>query len=126
MKGLTYDTGALIAAEARKPRFWRLHRQTIARGVRPIIPAAVLAQTWRGGPQPLLSQVLRGCCVQPFGERRALRVGAALAAAGTADIVDATVVLTAADRNHVIVTSDGKDLGRLLEAIGRKLEIHEV
>jgi hypothetical protein len=126
MKGVTYDTGALIAAEARKMEFWRIHREALELGLRPIIPAAVLAQAWRGGSRPLLSQVLRGCYVQPFGERRARRVGAALAASGTADIVDATVVLAAADRDHVIITSDGKDLTRLLDAVGRKLEIHEV
>lgn len=126
MKGVTYDTGALIAAEARKAAFWTFHRTALDLGFTPIVPAVVLAQAWRGGSHPLLSRVLRGCYVQPFGARRARRVGAALAAAGTTDIVDATVVLTAADRNHVIVTSDGKDLGRLVDAIGGKLEIHEV
>ena len=126
MKGLIYDTGALIAAEARRPALWALHRHALALGLRPTVPALVLAQAWRGGSQPLLSRLLRGCFVQPFGERRARRVGAALAAAGTADIVDATVVLTAVDNDHVIVTSDSKGLARLVDAVGLKLEIHVV
>ena len=126
MKGVTYDTGALVAAEKGRWALWAAHNHALELGLRPIVPAVALAQAWRGGTHPRLSKLLRGCLVQPFGERRACRVGAVLAASGTSDIVDATVVLTAVDRDHVIVTSDGKDLTRLVDAVGRKLEIHVV
>jgi hypothetical protein len=38
MRGLTYDTGALIAAEARDVGMWALHDETLARDVRPVVP----------------------------------------------------------------------------------------
>jgi hypothetical protein len=53
MRGLTYDTGALIAAEGRDVGMCALHDQTLARNVHPVVPAPVLAQAWRGGPSTI-------------------------------------------------------------------------
>jgi hypothetical protein len=86
MTGLTYDAGALLAAEADRSTIWVIHRRALARGVRPVVPAVVLAQVWRGGPQPLLSRLLRGCMVETFDERLGRAVGSALAAARTVDV----------------------------------------
>ena len=44
MSGLTYDTGALLAAEANDRRMWALHRRTLERLHTPTVPAATLAQ----------------------------------------------------------------------------------
>jgi hypothetical protein len=45
--------------------------------------------------------------------RQALAVGALLAATGSSDVVDAAVVVTARERRHCVVTSDGDDFRRL-------------
>jgi hypothetical protein len=121
--GLTYDAGALLAGEAGTRRFWLLHRRTLQRGVTPSVPAAVLAQAWRGGPQPLLSRLLGGCEVESLTEREARAAGAALAASGTSDVVDAMVVVGAVTRGDTVVTADPDDLRHLGRAIGARLRL---
>ncbi len=54
MSGVTYDTGMSIAAESNRRDAWLLHARVLADGTVPVVPAVVLAQAWRGGPQPLL------------------------------------------------------------------------
>ena len=44
---------------------------------------------------------------------QALAIGELMAQAGTSDVVDASVVLTAIDRQQAVVTSDPADLERL-------------
>jgi hypothetical protein len=126
MRGLTYDTGALIAAEGRDVGMWALHDQTLAREVRPVVPAPVLAQAWRGGPQHNLARLLKGCVLEAFAENAARDVGRLLAASKTADIVDAAVVVSALLRGDVVVTSDPADLRALADALAVRLDIHVV
>lgn len=83
----------------------------------PTVPAGVLGQAWRGGPQAELSRLLAGCRVEQLDDARARSAGAACAKAGTADVVDASVVVGAAARDDLVVTSDGDDLGRLRDAL---------
>jgi len=47
-EGLTYDTGALVAAERNDRLVWSLHRAALHEAS-PTVPAAVLAEGWRGG-----------------------------------------------------------------------------
>ena len=56
----TYDSGALIAAEQDDDRMWALNETAPTRAMRVTVPAGVLAQAWRGGPQARLSQLLEG------------------------------------------------------------------
>lgn len=126
MTGLTYDTGALIAAERNDRRMWALHRRALERGLAPTVPAGVLAQSWRGGPQPQLSCLLAGCRTESLDDRRARSAGGACATARTSDIVDATVVVGAAARDDLIVTSDPGDLAHLRDAVAVKVQIHAV
>ena len=126
MRGLTYDTGALIAAECRDVDMWALHDQTLARDVRPVVPAPVLAQAWRGGPQPNLARLLKGCVLEAFAENAARDVGRLLAVSKTADIVDAAVVVSALLRGDVVVTSDPTDLRTLADALAVRLDVHVV
>lgn len=126
MRGLTYDTGALIAAESRDVGLWALHDQTLARNVRPVVPAPVLAQAWRGGPQHNLARLLKGCVLEAFAENAARDVGRLLAASKTADIVDAAVVVSALLRGDVVVTSDPADLRALADTLDVRLDIHVV
>lgn len=126
MPGYTYDAGALIAAEAGHPRIWTQHRRMLARGVRPVVPAGVLGQVWRGGPQPGLSRFLHGCRVEELDESRARMAGVACARAGLADVVDASVVVSAARRGDAIVTSDPGDLERIAAAMHISVPMIEV
>lgn len=115
---IVYDAGALIGAERRNPRLIALHDELTRAKIRPTVPAAVLAQVWRGGPQPLLSRALRGCDILPDDEHLARAAGVACAKAGTSDVVDAIVIAVAVRQNAAIVTSDPDDLARLAAAVG--------
>jgi predicted nucleic acid-binding protein len=126
VSGVTYDAGALIAAERGSKSMWWLHRDLLKRGMYPTLPTVVLGQAWRGGPQARLSRLLRGCRIEPFTEQQARSAGAALAASDGRDLVDAAVVVTALDRGDLVVTSDPDDLRRIAAAIGRDLTVHVV
>jgi hypothetical protein len=126
VNGVTYDAGALIAAERDSESLWMLHRELLARDERPTLTTAVLGQVWRGGPQARLSRLLRGCRIEPLTESQARSAGAALAASDSSDLLDAAVVVTALVRDDLIVTSDPDDLRRIAAAIGRDLAVHVV
>lgn len=126
MPGLTYDSGALVAAERDDRRMWRRHGRGLSRGIEPVVPAVVLAQVWRGGPQPLLARLLSGCRIEPFVEATGREVGAALARSGTSDVVDGAVVVGALRRTDTVVTGDRADLLRIAHALGRRVSIIDV
>lgn len=126
MRGLTYDTGALIAAERDDRLMWSLHRAALARGLVPVVPGGALAEAWRGGPQARLSSLLKGCDVEPLGREQARATGALAARARTAQIVDASVVECALRRGHAVVTSDPGDLVAIAEVGGHRLVVHSV
>lgn len=121
-----YDTGALVAAERSQRDLWALHRVALQRGSRPLVPAAVLAQAWRGRPQPNLSRLLAGCLIVPLDESGARATGAVLGAARTANVVDASVVVVARSVDAAIVTSDPDDLERLLGALSLDVPLHRL
>ncbi|RPI60132.1 MAG: hypothetical protein EHM50_07965 [Lysobacterales bacterium] len=124
--GTTYDTGALLAAEANRLEIWSLHVRSLQRGERPVVPAAVLAQAWRGGPQAALSRLLRGCRIEAFDEPRARAAGVVWARSGTRDVVDAVVVAGALARADLVVTSDADDLERIASALGASIRSHRI
>ncbi|MDE0067987.1 MAG: hypothetical protein OXN44_14085 [Acidimicrobiaceae bacterium] len=126
MPGVTYDTGALIAAERNDRLLWALHRRTLEQGLLPTVPAGVLAQGWRGGPQPQMSRLLAGCRIEHLDEERARSAGTACKIAGSSDIVDASVVVGAAARDDLIATSDPADLEQLRDALQVQLRIQPV
>lgn len=123
MSGVTYDAGALLAAEGNDRRMWALHARALTRSHTPTIPAGALAQAWRGGPQPLLSRMVEGCAVESLDEAAARLAGAAAGRAGTSDVVDASVVAGALRRGDAVVTSDRRDLEHLAQAVGRRLDL---
>ena len=49
MNGVTYDAGALIAANRNDRRMWALHAGFLALKTSPAGPTPVLAEAWRGG-----------------------------------------------------------------------------
>jgi predicted nucleic acid-binding protein len=126
MRGVTYDAGALIAAERGSEEMWGYHRLLLDSGVRPRLSTTVLGQVWRGGPQARLSRLLSGCRVVPLTESQARTAGAALASSRTEDLIDAVVVTTALARGDVVVTSDPDDMRRIARALGRALTVSVV
>jgi hypothetical protein len=125
-EGLTYDTGALVAAERNDRLVWALHRAALARELPPVVPAGVLAEGWRGGPQAALSRFLKGCHIEDLSEEQARKVGALAAKAGHDDIVDVSVVEGAIRRHHAVVTSNSTHIRKVAQAGGATLEIHPV
>ncbi|MGH3547794.1 MAG: hypothetical protein ACRDQU_06695 [Pseudonocardiaceae bacterium] len=127
MAGLVYDTGALIAAEGGDATMWRIHRAALEAKAPPLVPAPVIAQAWRNGvKQALLARFLHGCDKVDFTSQIAYAVGELLAAAGTTDVVDAAVVLLAARRGDIVVTSDPEDVGQLAAALGVHLTLRPI
>jgi hypothetical protein len=110
------DTGALIAVDRADRRVIRLLE--LAGEVH--IPAGALAQAWRNpARQVRLGRVVaaRGIVIHPLDELSARAVGQLCGATGTADVVDASVVIVARSVGGLTVTSDADDLRRLDPAI---------
>ena len=122
--GITYDTGALIAADRAERRIWARHRALLAIREVPTVPAPVLAQSWRGGSrQALLARLLAGCDVEALDDGQARAVGSLAARAAAADIVDVCVVEGAIRRHDLVVSSDLDELQAIAAAVNRGLEI---
>jgi len=120
-----YDSGALIAIEdQRSPGRLERHRTRLLRSANILVPAVVAAQVVRNpARQARLMHALVACELVPFDARHHLPVGRLLAAAGTSDVVDAFVALTAAWADAAVVTSDPADIGQLLGALGVDLAV---
>ena len=122
--GVTYDTGALVAADRGERRMWARHRALLVRREVPTVPAPVVAQAWRGeGAQALLTRLLVGCSVETLDDERARSVGALAARAATTDIVDACVAEGALRRHDLVVGSDIGDLKAIAAAVNRRIEV---
>ena len=126
MGGITYDSGALLAAEKGDRGLWAVHRRALERGLRPSVPAGVLAQAWRGGPQAALSRLLAGCRFEALDEAGSRAAGAACARSRRADVVDASVVIGALAREDAVFTSDPEDLVAIAKALDEQLVVHRV
>lgn len=116
MSGITLDAGGLIAVDRNDRRVAALIEIAVAGGARITIPATALAQVMRNpARQARLSRLLR----QPETDLVSLdgpdarAVGLLLARTGTADIVDAHVVVCAMRTNQTVITSDPDDLRRI-------------
>ena len=114
--GVTLDAGALIALDRDDRRVVVLIARAAERRVRVTVPAGALAQAIRRPERQVrLARLVRQATtdVIPLDRVEALQIGKLLAASGTADVVDAHVVLTARRAGQAIVTSDPDDLRRL-------------
>jgi hypothetical protein len=122
--GITYDTGALIAADRGERRIWARHRALLLRREVPTVPAPVVAQAWRGSARQVqLARLLTGCDVEALDDGRARAAGALAARAATPDIVDAAVVEGALRREDIVVSSDEHDLQAIASAAGSRLKV---
>jgi hypothetical protein len=124
--GLTLDTGALIAAEKKAARFWSVWAAAMRRKARVTIPAAVVAQAWRGN-RPVIARILAVCAVDVLDLDEARSIGLLLAKSGLrSDVVDAAVVVGALRRGDAIATSDPDDVRGLLSSAGSTLPVLRV
>jgi len=115
-RGLSLDTGALIAIERGDPHVRQLVAEALKRGVDVHVVAGVVARAWRGGARQVrLARALDadGITVPELDEFTARAVGEMCAASGHADVVDVHVVLNARLHGHRVVTTDKADLRKV-------------
>jgi hypothetical protein len=121
VSALILDAGALVAVD-------RDDRSIVARlaaaqqhGLELRSNAMVVAQVWRDqhGRQASLARLLRAVDVRPVDHQDGRRAGVLLGLAGTADAIDATVVLLAGPGDRIL-TSDSGNLTRLASAAANR------
>jgi predicted nucleic acid-binding protein len=106
------DTGGLIAYERGDRKVVALLE--LAEEVH--IPAGALAQVWRNpAKQVRLVRLVRAeeVEVDPLDEQAACAAGQLCGATGTADAIDASVVLVARSDGGIVVSSDPGDMKKL-------------
>jgi hypothetical protein len=123
---VVYDAGLLLAAERNDRAVWADHRARLEAGVVPLTTAPVVAQVSRSPRQAQLRRLLRGCEVVGLLPSDAHEVGALLGRAGTSDVVDAHLVVTAARHRAVPITSDVEDLRRLSDSLDAPIHVRGV
>jgi len=92
-------------------------------GLVPRTTAPVVAQVSRSSQQAQLHRILRGCEIVAFTPDESYEVGSLLARAGTADIVDGHVVVTAGAYSATVVTSDPDDLRHLADQFRARVRV---
>ena len=114
---VVYDAGVFIAAERNDRDVWADHRARLELGLLPRTTAPVVAQVSRSPRQAQLRRLLRGCDIVPFRAEESHDVGSLLAKAGTSDVIDAHIVITAARHSASVLTSDLDDLHQLVRQL---------
>lgn len=120
MAGIALDAGALIALDRDDRRMVVLLARARETGARVTVPATALAQAIRRPERQVrLGRLVRQPTTDVVDLDRvdAVNVGRLLAASGTADVVDAHVVVCARRSQQRVATSDPEDLRVLDPAI---------
>ena len=103
------DAGALIAVE-RHDRDTAAVIEVARREHRAVVvPAGVVGQVWRGGGQQArLARLLNahGVTVEPLTDTGARAAGVLCGITGSADVIDASVVLAARRHAATVISSD--------------------
>ncbi len=116
MSGLVFDAGALIAFERSDREVVMLVKRLVMLRGKLVVPAGVVGRVWRDGArQARLARLLGSpvVVVEPLDDHRARAAGQLCGLAGTRDVVDASVVLSAREHELAVATSDPDDLRRL-------------
>ena len=116
MSGIVFDAGGLIALERNDRKVLTLIDTALRDRGRLLLPATALAQVIRNpAKQVRLWRTIQSdhTHVVPLDAAHAQAVGVLLAKTGTADIVDAHVVVCAQTSGLAVITSDPLDLARL-------------
>jgi hypothetical protein len=121
---LVLDAGALVAIERADRDTVALVKRELQAGRVPMTHGGVVGQVWRGGSgrQALLAKLLPALEVASLDESLGRRAGVLLGRAAKTDVIDAALVLLAADEDWLL-TSDVGDIEALALAPGRHIEI---
>lgn len=125
MKGVVFDTGALIALERGDRAVTVLISEARKTNTKVTTPAGCVAQAWRKPQrQARIASFLRlpNVDIVAMDSAEARRIGLLLAATGTRDIVDAHVAICAHRLDQTVLTSDPGDIKQL----GPTLQTHRV
>jgi DNA-binding transcriptional MocR family regulator len=124
VSALILDAGALVAVDRDDRAMIARLRVSQQHGLELRSNAMVVAQVWRDrhSRQVNLAQLLRAVDVRAVSREDGRNAGVLLAAAGTADAIDATVVLLAAPGDRIL-TSDPGDIALLAAAAGSRAVI---
>jgi predicted nucleic acid-binding protein len=112
VRGITLDTGALIAIERRKQRGNHLLELAKMRLAVLSVPVPVVAEWWRGRTETR-GKILDVVNVAAISLAVVKAAGEALARVDESTVVDAMVMAFAASRGDVVFTEDVDDLERL-------------
>jgi len=121
---LILDAGALVGYERSARRVTSALRIAHAARTPLVTSAMIVAQAWReaNGRQAVLARLLRLVEVHDVEQATARAAGVLLGRSGTSDAVDAVLVLLARDGDQIL-TSDPRDIGRLVTTLGRDVTI---
>lgn len=121
MLPFVYDAGALVAFDRGDRRMWARHKLALDEGRDIHVPAVVVGQAWRDGRRQVqLARAAAGCRADPVGLDTSKAAGVLCGRSGTADVVDAIVVVMAAALRAIIWTSDPDDIRALAVQTGAK------
>lgn len=120
---LVLDAGAFLAIERGDRDLEALVKQELHAGRVPLTHGGVVGQVWRGGGrQARLARLLPAVRVVPLDEDLGRRAGELLGRSRKSDVVDAALVLLAADGDSVF-TSDPEDLRDLAVALDLQVDL---
>jgi hypothetical protein len=123
VSALVLDAGAFVAIDRDDRSMITRLRVAQERGIELRTNAMVVAQVWRDRQgQANLARLLRAVDVRAIEHRDGRQAGVLLGLAGTADPVDACVVLLAGPGDRIL-TSDPDDLTRLAAAAANRAVI---
>jgi len=70
--------------------------------------------------------LLKGCKVEELSEEQARQVGGLIARSGFDDTVDVAVAEGALRRNDAVVTSNRSRIAQVVDAVGKRIAMHDV
>jgi hypothetical protein len=123
-RSVVFDSGAVIAAERNNPRVWAILNAAYESRSAVVMPATVIAETWRGPrTHPLAAKFLASMNQFPtLDASAAKRTGALLVGGGSitdANVVDVAIRAAPA----VVVTSDPHDIRALLRTAASSADV---
>lgn len=126
MAAIVFDTGGLIAIDRGERAVGALLAAAAADGVEAVTSAACAAQAWRDpARQARLARALAGFAEHPLEPGTARDCGRLLARSRSDDVVDAAVALLV-EHGDTVLTSDPRDMRRLLGITGVQARVHAV
>jgi hypothetical protein len=120
---ITFDTGALIALQARRQRMVKVFTVAREQRVPMFAPSVVIAEWWRKRSDRA-DQILDAMRIEHTDTALMKLAGEAVAAVRGAGTVDAIVMASAARRGGVIYTSDVDDLSALTRVFPEVRVLH--